>query len=309
MRQYSCIAFVVLFLLSLSQATADGLRGRLAAVLGPSWNWLNTLAITSQPLGNRALKQALAKDNRRVITAKDEIQRLELENRQLRLRLSELQALVTDPQANTLVSRADKVAARVIYRSPATWNSVFWLNVGESDNDGFGRKVVAKNSPVVMGASLVGVIDLVNAHQSRVRLITDSNLVPAVRVLREGKLLAKGELHGSVLPLWRREGRVLHGVGFNYDFADEEGPALDLRSGKPMGMTEGEELTIIEVGDTLITSGLDGMFPPGLRVGEVTYLQPLREGDYFYEIEAKPAFGDPDALSLLYVLPAIGFDH
>lgn len=337
-RSYFFIGAILALLLSASPPVADHARGRIVAVLAPTWNWLNTLAITSRPLANPALKEAIAKDNRRVVTAKEEIQRLELENRQLRDRVSELQALVTSERllseavcdlsvdektAKSLTGMQERrakelallttqrllnVPARVIYRSPAAWNSTLWLNVGEEVNRALGRVVVAKNSPVVVGSALVGVIDLVNPRQSRVRLITDSSLVPAVRARREGRLLAKGEVYGSGYPLWRREGRILHGVGFNYDFADEEGPALDLRSGGfTSSQIEETRLPIIQVGDELVTSGFDGVFPAGLRVGEVIAIQPLREGDYFYELQAQPSIGDLDALSLVQVLPPVGF--
>jgi rod shape-determining protein MreC len=328
-RSYCMIAACLGLLLSASPATADYWQARAAALLGSSWNWLSTLAITSQVIGNRPLKAAVAHDNRRVVSAKEEIQRLELENRQLKERLIELQTLLVNEQALVrlpVVSpeelseaqqrrrlelqrlTADQLAsvpARVIYRAPTSWNSTLWLNVGTAQNAALGREVVTKNSPVVVGSSLIGVVDLVNAHQCRVRLITDSSLVPAVRVRRQGQLLAKGELHGSGLPLWRHDGRILQGIGFNYDFADEEGPARDLRSGRPVGQSQGALLALVEVSDTLVTSGLDGLFPAGLEVAEVTALRPLREGDYFFELEAQVAAGDLDALSLVAILPPV----
>lgn len=336
-RSYFSIALFLVCLLSLPQSVADGWRAHVAALFGPSWNWMNTLAITSQPLGNPTLKTALSRNNRRVVTPRDEIQRLQLENRQLQQQLAQIKAVLFEEQSiqqatqtyaetqdlpeelkaaqqrrrkellRLLQDRLASLPARVIYRSPGEWNSTLWLNIGDADNKAVDRLVVAKNSPVVLGESLVGVIDLVNAHQSRVRLITDSSLVPAVRAMRQGRLLAKGELHGSSLPLWRHEGRVLAGIGFNYDFADAEGPARDLRNGRPAGEPDGDELALIQVGDLLVTSGLDGVFPPGLHVAEVSSMQPLREGDYFYELSAKPTAGDLDALSLLYVLPPVGF--
>lgn len=320
-RSYFFIGLILVFMLSIPLPWAESARGRLVALLAPSWNLLNTLAITSQPLANRPLKAAVWQDNRRPVSAKEEIQRLELENRQLRERLIEVQALTQAEKAlevelagidaspdvvarqerrkrelaTWLTMRLDSLPARVIYRAPVAWNSTLWLNVGEANNKAIGRVVVAKNSPVTVGSSLIGVVDLVNAHQCRVRLITDSSLVSAVRVSRNGELLAKGEVHGSGLPLWRREGTLLQGIGFNYDFPDEEGPARDLRT------------LIVQAGDLLVTSGLDGLFPPGLRVAYVSSVQPLREGDYFYELDASPTAGDLDSLSLVSVLPPVGF--
>ena len=246
------------------------------------------------------------RDPKRPVTGREELQRLELENRQLKEKIAELRARIvgSEEEFNAPIS----VPARIIYRAPTAWNSTLWLNVGEENNRDFPSPVIAKNSPVVVGAAVIGVVDLVNARQCRVRLLTDSSLCMAVRALREGRLLAKGELSGSGLPLWRRDGRVLTGIGFNYDTADEQGGPFDLRSGRSISQREGPDLPLVQRGDLLVTSGLDGVFPFGLRVAEVTFVQPLREGDYFYELEAKPIAGELDALSLVNVLPPLGFD-
>lgn len=45
---------------------------------------------------------------------------------------------------------------------------------------------------------------------------------------------------------------------------------------------------MIQVGDLLVTSGLDGVFPEGLHIAVVESLSPLREGAYSYELIAKP---------------------
>lgn len=328
-QSYGMIALCSILLLSLPQSTSDYWQGRLAALLSPYWNRIATLAVTAQPVGNQAIKSAVSRDNRRTVTAKEEIQRLELENHFLKERVSELQALLAHEAmiAHLPVASSDEltaaqqrrrkelqrltksqllsVPARVIYRSPASWNSTLWLNVGAAHNALLGRNAIAKDSPVVVGTCLIGVVDLVNEHQCRVRLITDSSLVVSVRVCRNGQLLAKGELNGSGSPLWRHDGRVLQGIGFNYDFPDDEGPARDLRTGRPVGQAQGETAALVQVGDLLVTTGLDGLFPAGLAVAEVTALQPLREGDYFFELDAKPSAGDLDALSLVSVLPPL----
>jgi cell shape-determining protein MreC len=199
-----------------------------------------------------------------------------------------------------ILPSTEVIAARVIYRSPATWNSSLWINVGRATNE----KVVRKNSPVLVGNHVVGVIDHVEEHQSRVRLITDSALTPSVRATREMLHLAKGELYGSSKPLWRSHGTVLKGVGFNYDFPDEKGPSRDLRTGKPMNQ-KGASVPLIMVNDVLVTTGMDGVFPPDLSVATVTKIAPLKEGDFAYEIEAIPTAPDLDNLSLLFVLPPI----
>lgn len=202
----------------------------------------------------------------------------------------------------------EAIPARVVYRSPASWNSILWINVGEEMNAKLGKKIVAKNSPVVKGTSIIGIIEEVSQKQSKVRLLTDRSFSPSVRAQREVNgekvYLAKGELQGCCKTLWRSKSQVLKGTGFNYDFSDAVGPARDLRSGKPVGSSQEPALPIIKKEDLLVTTGMDGIFPPGLEVARVSLIAPLREGDYYYDIEAVPTAGDLEQLSLVFVLPA-----
>jgi cell shape-determining protein MreC len=236
--------------------------------------------------------------------------------------------------------------AKVIYREPGSWSSSVWLNVGEKQNESIGKIVVAKNSPVLSNGAIVGVVEYVGRSQCRVRLITDSGLVPSVRAIRGSEqnrlllehldaltsglqfredlfsakaatdellqqlhilkqhlmhsandiYLAKGELYGSSAALWRSRSQILHGVGFNYDFPDAEGPARDPR-------TSG----ILKIGDLLVTTGMDGVFPPGFKVATITKIAQLREGATSYEIEAKACAGNLDQLKHVLILPPLDF--
>lgn len=246
--------------------------------------------------------------------------------------------------------------ARVIQRSPEFWYSTFWINVGTQTNQKLGTTIVEKGSPVVLGLSVIGMIDYVGPQKSRVKLITDKNLTPSVRVARgleqnidleynvlsvighlkkrsdvfpsqeENALLieslrvlhhnlsvneaswklAKGVLQGSSHPIWRNTGETLKGFGFNYDFADSQGPAHGLRGENSL---QSPVIPLIEKGDLLITTGMDGVFPAGLHVATVSHVFPLQEGDYAYEIEAKPTAGNLSQLSTVTVLPAMLAHH
>lgn len=122
-------------------------------------------------------------------------------------------------------------------------------------------------------------------------------------------LMAKGELNGSSMPLWRSPGQRLKGIGFNYDFADAEGPARDLRTGVIEGsLSKDSALPVLKLKDLLVTTGYDGVFPPGLPVGEVVHISPLGEGDYYYQLEATPSAGNLDDLAFVLVLPANDYD-
>jgi len=76
--------------------------------------------------------------------------------------------------------------SKVMYRDPTSWNSSLWIDVGERDNEALGETIVAKNSPVLKGPHLIGVVECVGKSKSRIRLLTDSALVPSVRVARGG---------------------------------------------------------------------------------------------------------------------------
>jgi cell shape-determining protein MreC len=241
--------------------------------------------------------------------------------------------------------RMKAIPAKVIYRDPASWSSFVWIGVGERQNRSLKEAVIAKNSPVVIGNVLVGLVEEVGEKQSKVRLLTDANLFPSVRSIRGGKqdqffieqmegllqllgarpdlfssreeesqivtslqkvvkrldgsqgtsYLAKGELKGSSLPLWRTRGQSLKGLGFNYDFADSEGPARDLRTGE----------SLLKEGDLLVTTGLDGVFPAGLEVAVVSKVHSLKEGASSYELEAKAIAENFNELSSVFVLPPL----
>lgn len=266
-------------------------------------------------------------------------------------------------RAEELKSSLDKqiqaYPAKVVFREPSSWCSSIWIDVGEEQSELLGNPIIEKNSPVVVGQSVIGVVEYVGKKQSRVRLITDSGLCPSVRAVRgapqdqalfelvqsllmrlraredlfqttaeqnrfleqlttvkdritqdpKGLYLAKGELHGSSYPLWRSRSQTLKGIGFNYDFPDAEGSARDLLNGKPYtSASEDDKVPLLKVGDLLVTSGLDGIFPPGLHVGIVSKLFDLEDGSFYYNLEAKPTAGNLDDLSQVFVLPPVNFE-
>lgn len=374
---YILLFVILLALMSIPRNSAERMRGAAVAAMAPMWHQL--LAVKTFIKGQSEEKLSDA--------GKEEYDRLRLENKLLKdeiLRLKdvmqqEMKLLAELKSLGEPVEEARKaiklrhardleqlmqvhlkvMPARVIFRAPSSWNSSFWINVGTSTNDALGVETIAKNSPVLIGTSVIGVIDYVGKKQSRVRLVTDSGMSPAVRAERgdietlklkdridaiaeavngNGRqfssvkqkekfiaalseasshltpqqnvtLLAKGELHGTSKPLWRTQRHLLKGTGFNYDFADGEGPARDLLSGQPLD-ADGEILAepIVKAGDVLVTTGMDGVFPPGLSVAEVVNVHPLQEGDYYYELDARPMVGNFDDVSLVFVIPPIGYD-
>lgn len=218
--------------------------------------------------------------------------------------------------------------ARILCRDPAPWGQTFWIERRPSSP-------IYRDSPVLSNGVLMGVVDWVSQDRARVRLITDPSVVPAVRIARGGaqdralletlQMLrtqltlrpdlgdewiarleetirrlkprlddmywAKGELCGAQLKGWRGGTPLLKGIGFNYDVADDEGDG----SGKPL----------VQVGDLLVTSGLDGVFPVGLRVATVESIEAIGRGPL--QIQARSLVPDVANLGSVLVLPPLGY--
>jgi cell shape-determining protein MreC len=147
------------------------------------------------------------------------------------------------------------------------------------------------------------------AEEQRAITAFFSRLKARMNLDTHDRYLAKGQLQGGGAPLWRARGSSLLGIGFNYDFADAEGPARDLRSGKDKdSLNSLESLAILREGDLLITSGLDGIFPAGLPVAIVRRVENLREGACSYDIKAEAVAGSLNNLSAVVVLPPLHFE-
>lgn len=332
-KPYIQILATLLLLVSLPRSSAESIQGVSIAILAPAWNQLATIKEGIRHLTEETVKDS---DGQPAYT-NEEINRLRLENQLLQNKVSSLEeqfkqeTFIQQELASTSLHQIREkerklildleilsIQAQVIYRSSSSWNNTLWVNVGHAQNSHLNRVVIAKNSPVVIGNAVVGVIDYVGKNQSRVRLITDSSLTPSVRAIRlvDEKVwyLAKGELIGGYHPRWRSQSNTLHGTGFNYDFPDNEGPARDLRTGEPEKMLEKyPTLPIILPNDLLISTGMDGVFPPGLEVAKVSDIKILKEGDYSYELEAVPSCPHLNSLCLVSILPPVipessGFD-
>jgi cell shape-determining protein MreC len=359
--------FLGLFLFSLLHLPYDWVnlwRSQAVATLAPTWQSILPATTTSYLGPNQ---------NRESLFLQEQVSALQhwlTDEKRLQELSSQCAALLqksSDTLKSDLLRRAERqkrilalrfaaMPAQVIFRDPSSWSSVLWIALGETDNLSIGRTVIERNSPVLFGNSLVGVVEYVGEAQSRVRLITDAGLVLAVRSLRgdgqnceisshaqnllervrvrrdlfsseeeqqsfidtvssfqerlepqaEEELLAKGELFGCSAPLWRSRGVMLKGSGFNYDYPDEEGPARDLRTGQLFSMRPSLAVPLLKEGDLLVTSGLDGVFPPGIAVAIATKIVPLKEGSCTYDLEARPAAGDLHDLRTVLVLPPVG---
>ncbi|MBF5050614.1 Uncharacterized protein CLAVI_000227 [Candidatus Clavichlamydia salmonicola] len=250
---------------------------------------------------------------------------------------------------NSLLIPLITLPAQIIYRDPAGWGSSCWINVGKQTNAKTGYCVIEKNSPVVIGNILVGLIDFVGERQSRVRFVTDADIHPAVKVdsgisknfetikhiesiliylktnidkredlhhslnLIEYLAKLKNELQGEIKtlnitlqgtisgagnPIKKRGSTVLKGNAFCFSSSLEKGPLL----------IDEKFLPSIQPLDMLITTGTDGIFPPGLSVGKITKIIPPKAGSCNYDLEAISEIPNFNQLSQVFIIPPCAFD-
>lgn len=134
---------------------------------------------------------------------------------------------------------------------------------------------VQAGSPVIDAHGLVGQVTRVDATRSEVTTILSRQLfVP----LQSAPSTGSG-----------RTGVRLLGRGAGSDMAVEI-PQMDAHSG-------------LEVGDLLVTSGLDGVYPPGIPVARVQVIQPPRGISPFASAVARPVSGAGHAGPLMILIP------
>lgn len=168
------------------------------------------------------------------------------ENEQLKERLTQVetelnnarQATIENERLKGLLGLSEQtdiksVPARVIARDPSVWFNTITINRGSSSGIGM-------NMPVVTSGGIVGRVITVSPFASQVMLLTDEKAGAGAVV---GQLGQSGAL-GSV------RGRADLGVAL-----------IEMR------YVSGTEK--VEVGDNVMTTGQDGIYPAGLNVGRV----------------------------------------
>jgi rod shape-determining protein MreC len=171
------------------------------------------------------------------------------ENERLRARLAELEAVERNARAaldenerlkGLLQFKQDtayeKVAARVISRDPTGWFSSVVINRGAASG-------VEVQMPVATQDGIVGRVVAVSPVTSQVMLITDDRAAAGAVVGQLGQSNALG---------------VVRGYG--------------TRGLLEMRYVSG--LETVNNGDYVVTTGQDGVYPPGLNVGSVVEIRP-----------------------------------
>ncbi|TVP84508.1 MAG: rod shape-determining protein MreC [Alkalicoccus sp.] len=126
--------------------------------------------------------------------------------------------------------------AMVIQRSPDRWNERIGLNVGAQDG-------ITEDMAVVTSAGLVGKIREVSQFTSTVQLLSDQDASNRISARTDGEDTAFGFMEG-----------------------------IDEESGH-LRFTKIDMEIEVEEGDIVSTSGLGGIFPSGITIGEIVSVQ------------------------------------
>lgn len=178
---------------------------------------------------------------------REQVERLQAEIAQLRELELENQELRQLAGLQPLPLRNELIPARVVGRDPLPFVQVVTIDVGTDQG-------AREDLPVVTWRGLIGRIIDAQPTTARVLLITDASSAVAVRV-HQPESRATGVVRG------RNDALLL------LQYVAQQAP--------------------LETGDLLITSGLGGVFPPGVPVGTVVQVR-KRDQDLFQEALVEP---------------------
>jgi rod shape-determining protein MreC len=147
---------------------------------------------------------------------------------------------------NTQMSEYKTAAARIISYEPDNWNETIVIDKGS-------RNGIKEGSVVVTGGGVVGQVTETGTTWSRVSAIINLDNALGVRVIRTG------------------------------DLAIVEGDSELSREGNCKMSFIAKDASVI-VGDLLETSGLGGIYPPGMTVGTVTKINSDNTGTMQYAV-------------------------
>jgi rod shape-determining protein MreC len=241
----SAALLLILVLLNLPTQTAARMKLALSGLFLPLFG----LAGSAQKMGDGAGMRALPKG---ILIS--EIEQLRRENEELKLQAMEAKEVARENDVlRQAVSWQPRIPwrrrlARVIARDPANWWRTIQIDLGTRDG-------MVKNLPVITPAGLVGRIDEPGVFSSRVVLLGDPKCKVAAVVDNSTRD------HGAIVP----------GPSSILDQS-----IVELKHLKPKS-------TAIP-GQRVFTSGLGGIFPQGIPIGEIIQTNSV---DYGLYLEAR----------------------
>ncbi|MDT2596460.1 rod shape-determining protein MreC [Enterococcus dongliensis] len=170
---------------------------------------------------------------------KNEVDQYDEVKQQTKNQAQEIERLKDELELNQTLTSYQKVTANVITRSPDTWQDMLIVDKGSSDG-------VEGNMAVMSKKGLIGRVMEVNAHSSKIQLLTSDNKSSNHFPVKISS--AKGDSFG-----------VLN----KYDVKAQQLIASEIT---------GEQ--DIKAGDVVQTSGLGGNSPADLAIGTVIKVKP-----------------------------------
>lgn len=191
----------------------------------------------------------------------DKIGAIEAENIELK---NQIEALKKELNIDYVLTDYEQINATVVSRNVGYWYNTLTIDKG-SKND------IEEGMVVINAIGLIGKVIKVSAYSSEVRLITTSDTNNKISVsISNGQNKINGLING-----------------YNYD-----SNLLEVE-----GISNTEE---VNVGDTVYTSGLGGVFPSGILIGKVVNIT-TDEYDLAKIINVEPSvsFNDINYVSIL----------
>lgn len=244
----SVIIFISLVTLSLSGGNnvVQGLTNDITAFVGrsfskPADSVMKAFNSVEEIQHTFEENQVLKREIKKIYEKDAEIANLREENKQLQEELG-----VSDT-----LSEYQTVAANVISRNPDQWIENLIIDVGSDDG-------VNETMPVMNQNGLIGIISEANASSSKVTLITNvdesSNRVSAQINIKDQPDLSEENDNDDA----NKNSNAVYGIISEY--REETGDLV---------MTQVTSDLDIQEGNIVTTSGLGGLFPSGLVIGEV----------------------------------------
>jgi len=240
------VLLVVVVMLNLPEPAAARVKLALGGLFLPLFGLASSSQTLSETAGNALV-------SRRVLLS--QLEQLRRENSQLRFQLAEDQEAIRENDRLRQMLGFQKQSTRrlkpahLVGRDPANWWRTLQIDLGSRD----GAKV---DLPVLANDGLVGRISAVGYFHSQVLLVGDPNCRVAALIQDKDS----------------RENGII--AGSTPNSLDYRLVSLSYLSGKGR----------IQPGQTVVTSGLGGVFPKGIRIGEVV---DFRSADYGLSTEAR----------------------
>ncbi|MBM3828969.1 MAG: rod shape-determining protein MreC [Verrucomicrobia bacterium] len=251
--QYIALGFVALvglIFLSLPESTTNRVKLALTGLFLPLFGLTEATQSAARRTGNAIVpREDLVR----------ELEQLRAEKQKLEFNLAQAQgALRENEQLRQHAGLPARVPwqlkpARVIARDPANWWRTVFIDVGSRDG-------VRADMPVIAPDGLVGRVAAVGSTRSQVVLLGDQNC-------RVAALVKETAENGIIMP-YAADPAVV-----TLTYLSRGSP---VKGGQTI-VTSGLEL---KPGNAVLTSGLGGVFPSGIRIGEIVDVRNVGFGLY-----------------------------